>query len=373
MKRIISVILFLSFFTFSAFSCNGISVSAQSAIVYCKDNNEVYYSLNENKNMKMASTTKIMTALIALEHSKKHNKKVEFTREMIAEGSSMYLKIGEVVTLKDLAIGLMLCSGNDAANAVAIGISGSIEDFAILMNKRAKSIGMENTSFANPSGLDDDNHYSTAKDMALLMSEAMSNKDFAEITKMKTATVKFCSPKDKIVTYSNHNRLLSMYEYCIGGKTGYTMASGRCLVTVSKKDSLTLICVTLNDRQDYKDHITLYEYVYDKYYKAVFDDRELYYNLKTDNGQSSHTMVCCEDISEFVFLKSDKDKIKREIKFKKLTAPVIKGQNVGKIIYKFNGEIIAKHKLIAVEDNQCQKIIIWEYIKEFFKNAFKSS
>ena len=275
MKRVITVFLTIVLFSVSL-PCSGaeLSVSASSAVLYCPLNNEVYYSVKENTRMKPASTTKLMTALIALEYAQKDNKQVEFTEEMTAEGSSMYLKYGEVVTLKDLAAGLLMCSGNDAANAAAIAISGSPDKFAKLMNKRARKIGMRNTHFVNPSGLDSEEHYSTAYDMALLMSEALKNSEFARLTAKKSETVNFISPKDKSVTYSNHNRLLSLYEHCIGGKTGYTMASGRCLVSAAQKDGLTLIAVTMNDRDDWRDHAAMYNYGFDNHVMRALDDSD---------------------------------------------------------------------------------------------------
>lgn len=370
MKQVLCVLLSFVIFISVPFCVQGVSTSAQSAVLYCKESGEVYYSQKENTKSKIASTTKIMTALLALEYAENNNKKVKFTTDMIAEGSSMYLKVGEVVTLRDLAVGLLLCSGNDAANATAIAISGSIEKFAIRMNNRAKKIGMKHTNFANPSGLDDPDHYSTAYDMALLMSEAMENEAFAEITAKKTATVTFANPKDKMVTYSNHNRLLSKYEHCIGGKTGYTMASGRCLVTVAKKDGLTLICVTINDRQDYNDHINLYNYGYENYCLASLDDRELYYEVKTENGKSPQTTACCDEVTNLVLSHQDVSKIKRKLSLdKNLKAPVKKGDKVGIIFYTLKGKIVAKHTLVSAEDNPCKVIKLWDLIKEFFKNA----
>lgn len=172
--------------------------------------------------MSMASTTKIMTTLITLEHAQANNKEVTFNKNMVAEGSSMYLKEGYKLRLSDLATGMMTVSGNDAANASAISISGSVEEFSKLMNDKAKQIGMSSTHFVTPSGLDDDNHYSTAVDMAHLMNYAMSNNDFAQLTAKKNVKVDYISPKDMSITYGNHNRLLSLYQYCNGGKTGFT-------------------------------------------------------------------------------------------------------------------------------------------------------
>lgn len=163
MKRIVSAVLSVLFvFSFSvsvkAEEKAEINVSAEAYVLYCADNGQIISSKNENKKMKPASTTKIMTSLLALEEASSQNKKVKFTDKMIAEGSSMYLKIGDVVTLKDLAAGMMMASGNDAANAAALTISGSTEKFADKMNKRASQIGMKNTHFVTPSGLDDNNH-----------------------------------------------------------------------------------------------------------------------------------------------------------------------------------------------------------------------
>ena len=145
--------------------------------------------------MKPASTTKLMTSLITLEYADSADKVVTFTKDMTAEGSSMYLKVGEKVKLSDLAAGMMMASGNDAANAAAISIAGSAEKFSELMNNRAAVIGMKNTHFVNPSGLDDENHYSTAYDMALLMSYALENESFAKLTSQKSVTVEFSEPQ----------------------------------------------------------------------------------------------------------------------------------------------------------------------------------
>lgn len=235
-------------------------LSAQSAVLFCPDNGQVIFGKSENTKMKMASTTKIMTTLLTLEAAEKRDSVVEFKTEMAAEGSSMYLQAGYKLHLTDLALGMMLASGNDAANAAAVYVGGSQEKFAELMNKRAKEIGMENTSFVTPSGLDDEEHYSTAYDMALLMAEAMKNQKFADITSSKQGTVELVDPAGKKLTYSNHNKLLSLYEFCTGGKTGFTKAAGRCLVSSAEKDGVRLVAVTLNAPSDWDDHIAMYEY-----------------------------------------------------------------------------------------------------------------
>ncbi len=352
MKRVFSVFLLLAFtFGFMPSAQAAIRISAQAAVLYSPLNNKVYYSKNENKLMKPASTTKIMTALLTLEYAEKHNKRVKFTQKMAAEGSSMYLKLGEVISLRDLAVGLMLCSSNDAANAAAISIAGSKRKFASLMNERAKKIGMKNTHFVTPSGLDNDNHYSTAYDLALLMAEAMKNKSFMKLSVKRSETVVFIKPKNKRVTYSNHNRLLSLYKHCVGGKTGYTMAAGRCLVSASEKDGLPLIAVTLNDKNDWNDHISLYDYGYQKYRFREFDDTNLYLEVDVVGGKNSKVMLTSDDNSGAVVKAEDLKRIKRKIYLDNfLYAPVKKGSVLGRIVYFLNGKILAVNRLTTCDN-----------------------
>lgn len=356
MKRIVSMVLSLLFvfsFPFSA-KCaekNTLNISAQAYVLYCSDNGQIISAKNENKRMKPASTTKLMTSLLTLEEASSCNKKVKFTDKMTAEGSSMYLKIGDVVTLRDLATGMMMASGNDAANAAAMSISGSTQKFADKMNKRAKQIGMKNTHFVTPSGLDDDNHYTTAYDMALLMAYALENEDFANLTSQKSMTVDYIVPSSRKVTYSNHNRLLSLYKYCIGGKTGYTMSAGRCLVSAAKKDGLTLVCVTLNDKNDWNDHISLYNYGFDRYCCYASDDTEFFADVPCVGGEKNGVAVTGEKNVSIVVASDDKDKIKRKIYIDSfLYSPVKRSEAVGIIEYILNGKKLYENKLIAVDN-----------------------
>ena len=162
------------------------------------------------------------------------------------------------------------------------------------MNEKAKQIGMTNTNFVTPSGLDDDNHYSSAKDMALLMSYALENDDFANLTAKKSVTVEFLEPKTKKTAYANHNRLLSLYPYCTGGKTGYTTVAGRCLVSSAKKDGVTLVCVTLNDRNDWNDHISLYDYAFEKYRGVDCKDADFCADIPCVGGDKDSVTVTGE-------------------------------------------------------------------------------
>lgn len=351
MRRVMCVLLFLLLITVSVpLASAEVSISAEAAVLYCPDNGKIYYSKNENKRMRPASTTKLMTAWLTLEYASKHNKKVRFTEEMSAEGSSMYLKFGEVVTLKDLAAGLLMCSGNDAANAAAISIAGSKEKFASLMNSRARKIGMNHTHFVTPSGLDDDDHYSTAADLAVLMSNALKNPDFAQLCGKKSASVHFVKPKSKVSSYANHNRLLSLFPDCIGGKTGYTMAAGRCLVTAAKRDGLTLIAVTLNDKRDWDDHITLYNYGFDNYKMKQLDDTDCFIDVKVVGSDSKTVTVGSAENDGVVLSKKDYKMVKRTVYLDNfLYSPIKKNEEVGEIVYTLNGEILARHRLRAVQ------------------------
>ena len=376
MKKAVSLILSLIIaisVSFTAYAQDDkLSISAEAYVLFCADNGKILNSKNENKKMKPASTTKLMTSLIALEESASNDKQVKFTEEMIAEGSSMYLKTGEVVKLSDLATGMMMASGNDAANATAISVSGSIEKFSDRMNERAKLIGMENTNFVTPSGLDDENHYSTAYDMALLMSYALENEDFAKLTSQKSAEVSFIEPSSKKTTYSNHNRLLSMYEYCTGGKTGYTMSAGRCLVSSAKKDGLTLICVTLNDRNDWQDHIDLYNYGFERYACYQSDDSNFCVDIPCVGGVEDKTTVVGEKDISIVLSTEDKSKVERKIYIDSfLYAPIEKNSKVGKIEYSIDGKVISSVNLLSSEEVNIKKKSnnIFSKIKELFTDG----
>ena len=376
MKKAVSLILSLIIaisVSFTAYAQDDkLSISAEAYVLFCADNGKILNSKNENKKMKPASTTKLMTSLIALEESASNDKQVKFTEEMIAEGSSMYLKTGEVVKLSDLATGMMMASGNDAANATAISVSGSIEKFSDRMNERAKLIGMENTNFVTPSGLDDENHYSTAYDMALLMSYALENEDFAKLTSQKSAEVSFIEPSSKKTTYSNHNRLLSMYEYCTGGKTGYTMSAGRCLVSSAKKDGLTLICVTLNDRNDWQDHIDLYNYGFERYACYQSDDSNFCVDIPCVGGVEDKTTVVGEKDISIVLSTEDKSKVERKIYIDSfLYAPIEKNSKVGKIEYSIDGKVVSSVNLLSSEEVNIKKKSnnIFSKIKELFTDG----
>lgn len=263
LKRVavlMSVIMILvSVSTFTAAADNEPSVSAKSAVVINGLTLDVLYEKDADRKLPMASTTKIMTSLLLIESGGLDDTVTVSKNAAGTEGSSIGLRAGDEITKRTLLLGMLLESGNDAATAAAEAVSGSCEAFAELMNKRAKEIGMRNTLFVTPSGLDAEGHSSTAYDMALLMAEAMLNKEFREAAATVKTEVTFGTPS-RTATFSNHNKLLADYSGMLGGKTGYTKKSGRCLVTAARRDAKLIIAVTLSDPNDWKDHRTLLDY-----------------------------------------------------------------------------------------------------------------
>ena len=225
-------------------------VSATAAVLMDADSGRLLYEKNGEKRMLIASTTKLMTALVALEQGGLQQE-ITVTSGHMAEGSSMYLRPGERLTLETLLYGLLLCSGNDAALAVT-ECMGGVAPFVARMNEKAAELGMENTHFANPNGLDDEEHYSTAEDMARLAAAAMDDPVLRRVASTRTARIGGR-------TLTNHNKLLSRVEGCVGLKTGYTRAAGRTLVSCAERDGVRLVAVTLQDGDDWNDHASLYE------------------------------------------------------------------------------------------------------------------
>lgn len=236
------------------------TVSARSAILMEQHTGRILFEKDAYKKRRIASITKIMTAILAIESGKMNEIVKVSDRAAGAEGSSIYLQPGEKIKLEDLVYGLMLRSGNDAAVAIAEHVGGSLEGFAFLMNQKAEEIGMTNTHFSNPHGLDDhEDHYSTAYDMAILTRYAMMNNTYKKISGAKVHRAPNPNETwDRV--WNNKNRLLTeLYDYCTGGKTGYTKRARRTLVTTASKNDLDLIAVTINASDDWNDHIWMYE------------------------------------------------------------------------------------------------------------------
>ena len=264
LKKLLCVVL--SFFIVIWFlpvysNASEISVSAESAVVLNADTGEILYSKNPYEKRGMASTTKIMTSLVALEYGNLTDTVKAKLSDVTVEGTSIGLKEGDEVSLETLVAGMLLESGNDAANVTATMIGGSKEKFSQLMNKKAKELGMLSTNFKNPSGLTEEGHYSTAYDMALLASETIKNQKFRELCSTRRYKATYGTPQYQR-TFYNHNKFLSIYDGALGIKTGFTKASGRCLITAAERDGVTLVAVTLNARDDWNDHVKMMEYAF---------------------------------------------------------------------------------------------------------------
>lgn len=342
-------------------SCKMTSVSAntESAKAYVlmdMDSGRVLSEKNKDKKMLIASTTKIMTAIITIENID-INKEVEIGKEILTMyGTNIYIELGEKITIRDLLYGLLLRSGNDASVALATAVSGKEEDFVKLMNKKAKEIGMVNTIFHNPHGLDEETeNYSTAYDMALLSQYAYQNETYKEISKTTKYTAK---TKEKTYLWYNRNKLLSSYEYCTGGKNGYTPRAGRTLVTTASKDNLNLTAITLSDPNEYETHKYLYEKYFSEYRNYVIIDKNKFSvdkNLYEGNIYLKESFVY--PLKE-VELESVKTKIS-------ITNNTI-GKEAGTVtIYLANKEI-GKLVIYKNEEKKSQKKTLLEIIKSLF-------
>ena len=327
---------------FSLFPCqtHAVSTSASSAILMDVDSGRVLYEQNADAKMLIASTTKILTALVAIREGDL-NDVVTVSREAAyTEGSSMYLKVGEKLTLETLLYGLLLCSGNDAAVAIAEHISGSQEDFAKLMNATAREIGMEHSSFANPNGLDDEQHYSTARDMAKLARAALENETLMRIASTRSVTI-----GGRAMT--NHNKLLHYVDGCLGLKTGYTKAAGRTLVSCAEKNGQRLIAVTLQDGNDWADHQALYEYGFSAYPARTCAVRGQALTQASVSGGVSPTVPLIAGAG-FCYPAAETERLTTRICLDEpLRAPISAGKTVGAAVFCLNGTEIGRVPLVA--------------------------
>lgn len=347
---LLTAALFL--FSFSpAVSAEEPSLSAQSAVLITADTGMVVWEQDAHRQMSMASTTKIMTALLALEESaRQSDPAVDVTEAMVAvEGSSMGLQAGDRITLRNLAAGMLLASGNDAANAAALYLDGSQEQFAVRMNERAAQLNMTDTHFVTPSGLDDEQHYSTAYDMALLTREALKNQSFREICSQASMQVEFLEP-EKRVSYQNHNKLLRMYDGCIGVKTGFTKKSGRCLVTAAERDGVTLIAVTLNAPDDWNDHTALLDYGFSAVTGVSFDGSGFSADLPLVGSEQAAVVVKGGAGGSLTLPKAEADRITcRVLTPAFLYAPVHSGEQIGRLQYLLDGAEVYSVPITAAE------------------------
>lgn len=347
----ISAMLFLTVYA-PTFAEDLTGVSAQSYVLIESTSESILASRNEEEILPMASTTKIMTALIVIENAKSASTLDEsFTvkkSSIMVEGSSMGLLPNDTVTMRDLCYGMLLSSGNDAATAAAIKTSGSVEEFVKLMNERAKKIGMKNTHFTNPTGLHNEQHYSTAYDMARLTNEAMKNKLFAEICKTKKAKLTFGNPPYNRYI-ENHNKLLNYYDGCVGVKTGFTKMAGRCLVSAVERDGAKLICVTLNAPNDWSDHTALYDYGVPLITAdpIVPNVQGITARVVGDDTVSEVKIKASKDIPVFVSAQERKRLTQRILLRQFYYAPIKSGDKLGEVQILLDGRVVGQAQLVA--------------------------
>ncbi len=351
MKRVLSgVLVMLMMVCCVPFpSAEAVSTSASSAVLMSFDSGEMLYAQNPHEKRAIASITKIMTAVVALEQPE--DKLVTFQPSMIAEGTSMYLKVGEVLSLSELTKGMMMVSGNDAANAIALSVAGSKEKFADLMNQKAQQIGMKDSHFVTPSGLDDEEHYSTAYDMALLCRYAMRNPKFRAIVSQKSIEVQYTSPKNKTQTCTNHNRLISMCDGCMGIKTGYTSKAGRTLTSAVERNGVMLIAVTLNDRNDWNDHKALYDYGFSCVEKVDLTAQNTGYEVPVVGAKEQSIVAVPKNDCEVALIQGSRENIQEKINLPRFVyAPIRQGEILGTMDYYLGSRCIAHTRLIAQKE-----------------------
>lgn len=348
---------------FIPINISAIETSATSTILMDMDSKRILYSENIHKTRSVASISKIMTAIVAIENADVDSKVTVGEEISKAYGSGVYIKVGEVLTLKDLLYGLMLRSGNDAALAIANYVGGSVEKFVEMMNETASKIGMKDSVFKNPHGLDqeDGGNISSAYDMAILTAYAMQNETYREIVGTKKYTL-----KTNMNTYSwtNKNKLLHGYRFSTGGKTGFTEIARRTLVTTASKDGMNLVAVTLNDGNDFSDHKELFEYGFANYRNynilqkgiiQIYDDNYYdKYNLYIKND-FKYLLSADENKSILLDFELEKD---RNIK---------DGNMVGKVNVLLGDKVIHTENIYVEQKKQTKKSFL-DKIKEWFND-----
>jgi len=349
LKRIISVIVVI-ILGFSVITktkaADELSVSAKSAVLIEAESGKIVYSKNADQRLPMASTTKIMTGLIVLENAKLDHKFKVSSKAVGCEGTSAYLCEDDVLTIEAALYALLLQSANDAAVALAIEVGGSIDSFAQMMNKKAIELGLADTNFKNPSGLPAKDHYTTAKDLAIITSVALKNPDFSRIVATKSVNVKI-NEADR--TFVNHNKLLSLYEGAIGVKTGFTKESGRCLVGAAQRDGVKLITVTLSASNDWADHKNMFDLGFKKLRSYCLFSGDSFIIEFPIAGTNSHILASPVGEKQITLPNSTRIAVRIErTSLLQLTAKA--GDTVGYAVFYADGKELYRAPLCALKD-----------------------
>ena len=307
------------------------AVSAASAVLLDADSGRILYARNENEERAIASITKLMTALVAAEYLDDLSQTITIQKEWTGiEGTSLYLKAGEEISLETLLYGLLLHSGNDAAVALAAHCAGDVETFVGWMNQRARDLGMTGTHFSDPNGLGDEDHYSTALDMARLGAACLKNPVVSKIVATKSIVLEGRS-------FTNHNKLLWQYEGCTGMKTGYTRQAGRTLVSSAERDGQKLVCVTLSDGNDWADHKALLDYGFETYPRQVLAEEGVTLRRMTvEESLLRQVPVVARDTVAYPLKEGEQVTAKIQLP-KTARAPVTQGEIAGTVTF-YKGE-----------------------------------
>ena len=324
------------------------SLSAQSAVLIDADSGQILYGSQEDLRLPMASTTKIMTALCAVELGQVTDVITVDARAVGIEGSSVYLYEGEQLTLSQLLYALLLESANDAAVAIAIGLCGSVEQFVRHMNQKAEQLGLRDTHFENPHGLDAETHYTTAADLALIARAALAHPTLRTIVSTRKTTIPLNGTQG-VRSLLNHNKLLRNYPGAIGVKTGFTKRSGRCLVSAAERDGLTLIAVTLNAPDDWNDHTRLLDAGFAAYERVVLcDDQEFQTMLGVAGGKEAYVLIRNQQ-SVALTLPRNRGSMHAtvELNDRMLFAPVRAGTQVGTLTFRCDTDLDGDQQTLA--------------------------
>ena len=343
-------------------------ISAQSAILIEPSSGTTVYEKNARVRLPMASTTKIMTAIVALEHADPAMI-VEVSPDAVGiEGSSVYLYAGERLSMEHLLYAMLLESANDAAAAIAIAIAGSVDAFAVLMNEKAVELGLSDTHFTNPHGLDHEQHYTTAADLARIASYCMTNVLFSTIVATQRMTIPLHETEGARLLI-NHNRLLRSYEGTVGLKTGFTKRSGRCLVSAATRDGITLIAVTLNAPDDWDDHRNMFDYGFENYVSILLQSAGSYSRTVPLIGATQTTLSVTNANDVRAVLPKQHGAITLTCELPRwIAGSAIRGQTIGRLIWRCNGRIIAEESLIVQSTVivPSEKPSLWERILALF-------
>ncbi len=343
------------------FSMDADSDSADSSVIIDFHSRSILYSKNADTPRGMASTTKIMTALVAIENGVLDSEFVIPKEATGIEGSSVYLVEGEKLTLRQLLYCLMLESGNDAAAAIAMFIGGSVESFVEMMNQRAMELGLKNTHFANPHGLSDENHYTTAYELALITAEAMEYPVFREICSTKKAQVPYNGAENGRYL-NNHNKLLFGFEGATGVKTGYTKLDGRCLVSSAERDGMEFICVTLHDDSPTENHMKLLNQAFSEFERinpAKIGD--IYSDIPIEGLENVFLRLENRENVAVTLPKGAKVEIRLSLP-ETVSLPVYEGDILGKAVFIYQGKEVYIINLESTEEIQLPKKNFWEKI-----------